>query len=224
MTRKISNEKIREIREVYLKGNTIKKTAEITNVYYLTAFKYVKNISRGNKRRIPHNKGKTKENYEPLKIVSEKRKGIQFSEKHIKNLSKSHKGQKGYWKDKKMTQERRKRFLKYWNSLKYKVREKHHNWKGNRELRKLIRDGYMNINWRTNVFKRDNFICQHCGYRGKGLIAHHIKPFAKILEEYKITTLEEADNCKELWDINNGITLCKRCHTKEHKRVKKDEK
>jgi len=26
--------------------------------------------------------------------------------------------------------------------------------------------------------------------------------------------LEQAVNCEELWNINNGITLCKECHKK----------
>jgi len=37
----------------------------------------------------PSNKGKTKENYKPLKIVSEKMRGKPLSESHIQNISKS---------------------------------------------------------------------------------------------------------------------------------------
>ena len=33
-----------------------------------------------------------------------------------------------------------------------------------------------------------------------------------IFEEYKIKSLEEALNCEEFWNINNGRTLCRKCH------------
>jgi len=32
--------------------------------------------------------------------------------------------------------------------------------------------------------------------------------------ERAITTVEEALNCPELWDLSNGRTLCKPCHRK----------
>ncbi len=41
---------------------------------------------------------------------------------------------------------------------------------------------------------------------------HHKKGFAKILEENNITTREEAENCKELWNIDNAITLSEKWH------------
>ena len=60
--------------------------------------------------------------------------------------------------------------------------------------------------WRTSVFKRDNFTCQKCGIVGGELNAHHIKPYAKY---------------KELrYELSNGITLCEDCHKLVHKRRK----
>ena len=56
--------------------------------------------------------------------------------------------------------------------------------------------------WRLKVFKRDDYTCTHCGKRGGNLNAHHIKSFA---------------NCPDLrFKLENGITLCKKCHKKEH--------
>lgn len=31
---------------------------------------------------------------------------------------------------------------------------------------------------------------------------------------HKIKSFEEANNCEELWNINNGKTLCRKCHDK----------
>jgi len=83
------------------------------------------------------------------------------------------------------------------------------NWRGgvNYENRK-DRNGERYKLWRESVFKRDNWTCQKCGARSKKghlirLEAHHIKPFATYPE------LRFA--------IDNGLTLCKKCHDKEPK-------
>ena len=73
--------------------------------------------------------------------------------------------------------------------------------------------------WRTEVYKRDNYTCCHCGNRSsKGnkiiLNCDHITPLSKIVEEYNIASIEEAISCKLLWNIENGRTLCYDCHLK----------
>jgi 5-methylcytosine-specific restriction endonuclease McrA len=92
--------------------------------------------------------------------------------------------------------------------------EKHYNWKGGRNpLTIQIRKSFEYRQWRCDVFQRDNYICQQCGYDKGGILeAHHIISFCKIIKKYNIKTFEEAINCAELWNINNGITLCKHCH------------
>lgn len=95
--------------------------------------------------------------------------------------------------------------------------ENHYNWKGGiTKLTEQIRKSFEYRQWRSDVFTRDDFVCQECGHRGRGLIAHHIKEFSKILEEYSIKTFGEALDCEELWNINNGYTLCKKCHKNKH--------
>ncbi len=70
-------------------------------------------------------------------------------------------------------------------------------------------------NWRFSIFERDKFTCQECGdNRGHNLNADHIKPMALIIKEYKLETIRQTKECKELWDIDNGKTLCKKCHQK----------
>lgn len=91
--------------------------------------------------------------------------------------------------------------------------DKHWNWKGGISvLITNIKNCDKYSEWRTQIFGRDNFTCQHCGNRGSWLNAHHIKKFSLILEEHNITSVEEALNCESLWNIDNGITYCKNCH------------
>lgn len=79
----------------------------------------------------------------------------------------------------------------------------------------LIRANKVYRDWALLVFKRDNFTCQKCGdNKGGNLEAHHIYPFAKLCYENNIDTVEDAKNCEKLWDLTNGITLCKMCHKK----------
>jgi hypothetical protein len=128
------------------------------------------------------------------KNMSNGRIGMKFSEEHKKNLSKSHKG------------------------ISRPKGKKSPNWKGGiTPLVKILRNCFKYRLWRNDVFTRDNFTCQECGIRGRYLEAHHIKEFSKIIHEYNIKTLDDAENCEELWDINNGRTLCFECHNKTKK-------
>jgi len=95
------------------------------------------------------------------------------------------------------------------------IREKNVNWKGGiTPLTKQIRHCFKYRQWISDIFQRDAYTCQECNQKGGKLNAHHVKEFSKIIEEYKIKTLEQALNCEELWNINNGLTLCKDCHKK----------
>jgi len=72
-------------------------------------------------------------------------------------------------------------------------------WKGGvNPIHDTIRKSLKYKLWRTAVYKRDNYICQLCSQRGGRLEVHHKKPFAKYP--------------KLRFRINNGITLCVKCH------------
>ncbi len=87
-------------------------------------------------------------------------------------------------------------------------------------LYKLIKVSKPYQNWRKMIFERDNYICQKCGNKkNRSLEAHHIKPFAFIYKE-AILLLDEKKiyqkilNYEPLFNMDNGITLCKKCHRK----------
>jgi len=80
------------------------------------------------------------------------------------------------------------------------IGEKAHHWKGGITKRDTSSEKYKA--WRKAVFERDNYTCQDCGKRGghNNLEAHHIKEWV---------------NFPELrYDVDNGKTLCTKCHNK----------
>ena len=78
--------------------------------------------------------------------------------------------------------------------------ESHYNWQGGLSSeRDSVMASYKYKKWRENVFKRDNYTCQCCGTRGVKLHAHHLYNFA--------------DYDKLRLDVDNGITLCEKCHS-----------
>lgn len=87
----------------------------------------------------------------------------------------------------------------------------HNFYRGATELNKLLRQTAEYRIWRKSVFERDAYKCQLCSVGGK-LNADHIKPFAVILAENNLKTLDDALNCSELWNMENGRTLCIPCH------------
>jgi hypothetical protein len=145
-----------------------------------------------------------------------------MTEQHRNNISKSQKG-------KKLSKEHREAVKKAMRELK-RFGKKAPNWKGGRTSLVLrIRALKKFKNWRDTIYKRDNYTCQECGYRnGNGryipLNAHHIKSFKKVLKEFlqeynqfspmedKETLIRLAIKWQPFWDINNGQTLCEKCH------------
>ena len=86
---------------------------------------------------------------------------------------------------------------------------KNPHWKGGiGGINVIIRRSKEYREWREKVFKRDNWTCRECGKRSKKncylrIEAHHIKLFA-LFPELR-------------FKIDNGLTLCKKCHDKKPK-------
>lgn len=146
------------------------------------------NVSEETRRKISQaNKGKMPKNLAMLHALPR-------TEEWKRNISRANKG-------KKLTEE-----------TKRKISDTKRNLLS--PLYKAIRRCFKSHNWRTQIFNRDNFICIFCKKRGGELNAdHYPKRFVDVLRDNDITTMEQAFDCKELWDINNGRTLCLNCHS-----------
>lgn len=153
-----------------------------------------------------------------LKPTPPNRKGCKLSQEHINALSKANLGNK-YNLGKTLSQGTREKISK--NNARYwlgKIGKEHPHWKDFKitPLYQQIRTCFSYRQWRWDVYTRDNFTCVLCGRKkevsGRLEADHYPKQFAQIFLEYEIKTYDEAIACEELWNINNGRTLCKECH------------
>ena len=78
--------------------------------------------------------------------------------------------------------------------------KEHPNWKGGITSDYEKARAKLKISkWHHKIFKRDNYTCQICGdNKGGNLESHHIFSFINYPEER--------------YNLDNGITLCSRCH------------
>lgn len=155
-------------------------------------------------------------------------KGGKLSKEHKKSISDANKGRVPWNKGKKMSKDTMEKMSK---AIKKSYREGRriafcsqetrekisksrkgkcsgsecHLWKGGiTPENKKIRHSVEYKIWRKTVFLRDNFTCQKCNQHGGELNSHHINNFADFPELRMIT--------------ENGITLCKKCHNKFHRK------
>lgn len=90
-------------------------------------------------------------------------------------------------------------------------------WKGGvSSVQSLVRNMPENKQWVKQCMYRDGYKCLECNVvsNGTNLQVHHKKQFALILKENEIDSIEKARLCEELWDNDNGMTICRECHKK----------
>lgn len=78
--------------------------------------------------------------------------------------------------------------------------------------------------WRNSIIKRDNNACIKCKST-KSLEVHHKTTLKFLVLNYckekncKVENLIDKDLLSEyFYDINNGVTYCKKCHREYHKK------
>lgn len=123
------------------------------------------------------------------------KKGRKLSKEHCKKLSEAHKGKK--WSRKariKASKSHRGNKCNFWKG-------------GITAINDKIRGSIEIHFWREAVFARDSFTCHICKIVGGELNAHHIKKWSKFK--------------KLRYKIDNGITLCVKCHKSIHKKYGK---
>jgi len=86
---------------------------------------------------------------------------------------------------------------------------------GTTKIIELIRKSVQYREWRNAVYERDNYTCTKCNKNGF-LNCHHIESFTVLVESLNVDTTNWRKFYKELFNIDNGITLCKECHAELH--------
>lgn len=85
----------------------------------------------------------------------------------------------------------------------------------NMSLLSKIKQSQEYIQWRRDIFERDNYQCQICGNKRK-IIVHHITPIKEIFLRFKQEFPEKDKKrlyklskiYKDFWDRGNGIVVC----------------
>lgn len=94
----------------------------------------------------------------------------------------------------------------------------HYQWKGGvSQFNQSVRRLHEYRLWARAVRTRDGQ-CTQCGST-KNLEAHHLSGLAVLLTEFNVTTRDQARAEPRLWDAENGITLCRKCHYAVHGRT-----
>src|SRR3990167_7306338 len=139
-------------------------------------------------------------------------KNKKFTEDHRKRLSLAYKG-------KKLTQGHKMKIslsMEGGNSSSFKKndlrisKQNNPNWQGGISIgMNLLRRSSKMKFWRRSVLRRDKHICQECGIKEAHLNVHH----EVYVNECIKLGMEEL-----IFDIDNGTTLCKPCHQDFHRK------
>ncbi len=107
-------------------------------------------------------------------------------------------------------------FERTWKQSKGKLNgPEHPQWKGGKTpLIMKIRNSDRYIEWRDQIFQRDNYTCTICkDSTGGNLNAHHRIRLSTLIHKHQVATFEQALSYSEIWKLSNGMTVCEHCHS-----------
>lgn len=176
----------------------IGKTHSEETKRHLSEIQKGKVLSLETRRKMSERMTGTKQSPEAIEKVRQANIGKKHSAETRRKLSESHKDKWG---------------------------EKSSHWKGGiTPVAQAVRNSLKYARWRQDCFIRDKFTCQQCGDdRGGNLEVHHKRLFSVLLKEaIKYLPLfkefEAVMAYEPMWNLNNGITLCSKCHQKKNRR------
>jgi len=106
----------------------------------------------------------------------------------------------------------------YGTHPKHLIGENNHNWNnGISSLIHSVRSSPEYYYWKKKVLEKGKFECVICKDNNI-LNVHHLYSFMKLLQDNNINLPSQARNCKGLYNINNGVVLCKEHHFQFHKK------
>lgn len=156
--------------------------------------------------------------------ASEAQKGKKHSEEHNRKISEKTRGEKNPFYGKHHSEKTKMKISQAQkNSNRNLKGQANPAWRGGvTPITVQIKNSNIYQEWRQQVFIRDDFTCQKCGIKGGSLNAHHKKSFSILLKEVKnclplLSLYDGAMTYSPLWELHNGVTLCKKCHYGLHK-------
>jgi hypothetical protein len=172
----------------------------------LLSVEHKKKISESLKGKVGNNTGKkfSEETKQKMSAAQKARK-YSPSEESRQKMSEAKKGKPSWNAGKKMNEAWGKRISEMLTGKKLSEETKTKLSAKNRKD-SLDWHAYLYQDWRTAVFERDDYTCQHCRIKDD-LHAHHIV-------DYKLEGKKKDTNL--MFDVDNGLTLCNSCHAKLH--------
>ncbi len=172
----------------FKKGN-VPWNVDKNHLKYKEYIEIVREVGKKRKGKSPHNKNRTKENYDPLKRTSKTLKEKYKNDKNIKCGFNEKNSPSKKIKNRKKASIRMKK-----NNPMYLLKgEKHPHWNNGSSFEPYSVDWTKTL--KRSIKERDKFRCHICGSDNK-LMVHHI------------------DYNKKNCNLDNLVTLCNSCHSK----------
>ena len=138
-------------------------------------------------------------------------------EKRREEKSWKEKEEKEWHIEHKEHQEQWKRDLEEWQSklVQWRQEQKNNKFENYVKFRAELEKMPIYERWKQDVMKKCGNKCQiDKSHKNRKIEVHHLNSLYSIYIENNLTSSEKIIKCKKLWDVDNGVVLCKECHDK----------